>query len=81
MLVSVASLLPIILVGPISDAYGTMPVVLVAAGVIFLVGIVSLVARGHAALADDVPEAVEAGVAAPSEPSATATAGPSPEEP
>jgi MFS family permease len=65
MLVSVASLLPIILVGPISDAYGTMPVVLVAAGVIFLVGIVSFVARGHAALADDVPEVVEAGVAAP----------------
>jgi len=92
MLVSVASLLPIILVGPISDAYGTMPVVLVAAGVIFLVGIVSFVARGHAALADDVPEAVEAEVDAPSEPiearapetklpASAAAAGPSPEEP
>ncbi len=52
MLVSVASLLPIIIVGPISDAFGTMPVVLVAAGVIVLVGIVSLVARGRVAMAE-----------------------------
>jgi hypothetical protein len=61
--VSVASLLPIIIVGPISDAFGTMPVVLVAAGVIVLVGIVSLVARGRVAMAeDDADAAADAGV-------------------
>jgi MFS family permease len=53
MLVSVASLLPIIIVGPISDAFGTMPVVLVASGVIFLFGIVSLVGRGRVEMAEE----------------------------
>lgn len=92
MLVSVGSLLPIILVGPISDAVGTMPVVFAAASVIFVVGVLSLVARGRAVLADEPPEAVEADGFAPpalgTEPPATGTetaapvtAGPSPEEP
>jgi MFS family permease len=88
MLVSVASLLPIIIVGPISDAFGTMPVVLVAAGVIFLVGIVSLVARGRAAMGDELP--LEPGATDSAEPAGTVageggpadpTPGPSPEEP
>jgi MFS family permease len=67
MLVSVASLLPIIIVGPISDAFGTMPVVLVAAGVIVFVGIVSLVGRGRVAMTEDGADAaaeVEPGGAA-----------------
>ena len=45
MLVSVGSFLPIILVGPISDAVGTIPVLLAAASVIVAVGVASLVAR------------------------------------
>jgi MFS family permease len=45
MLVSVGSFLPIILVGYISDRVGTMPVLLGAAVLIFVVGIASLVAR------------------------------------
>jgi MFS family permease len=73
MLVSVASLLPIIIVGPISDAFGTMPVVLVAAGVIVLVGIVSLVARGRVEMAEedaaaDDAEAEPGGIADPAGP-------------
>jgi len=83
MLVSVGSLLPIILVGPISDAVGTMPVVLVAAGVIFLVGTLSLAARGHEALVGELAEPVASGeaVAVEVEPAAAAAPGPSPEEP
>ncbi len=45
MLVSIGSFLPIIVVGPISDAIGTMPVLLVAASGIFLVGLVSVRTR------------------------------------
>jgi MFS family permease len=75
MLVSVGSLLPIIIVGPIADAVGATPVLLVAAALILVVGIASLVGRRDAALPGELFEtaAVEgAGVAA---------AGPSPEEP
>jgi MFS family permease len=45
MLVSIGSFLPIIVVGYISDVIGTMPVVLVAATSIMLVGITSIVRR------------------------------------
>ena len=45
MLVSIGSFLPIIVVGYISDIIGTMPVVMVAATTVFLVGLVSIVAR------------------------------------
>ncbi len=45
MLVSVGSLLPIIVVGPISDAVGTMPVLLAAAAAIFFVGVASIATR------------------------------------
>ena len=82
MLVSVGSLLPIVLVGPISDAVGTMPVVLVAAGVIFLVGIVSLVARGRVAMAEEPVEPVDTeAVEGDAEPVDGTSPGPSPEEP
>lgn len=73
MLVSVGSLLPIIVVGPISDVVGTMPVVLAAATVTLVVGIASLVGRRDAAPPGAGPLVVEA--------EALATAGPSPEEP
>jgi MFS family permease len=68
MLVSVGSLLPIIVVGPISDVVGTMPVVLVSAAIILLVGIVSIVRRGQEGAPEAAPIDVEA-------------AGPSPDEP
>ncbi len=94
MLVSVGSFLPIILVGPISDAVGTMPVLLFAAAVIVVVGITSLLARQSppvGALSDE--RAVEPSVATPllgglaggtaSGPAAASAfvPGPSPEEP
>ena len=75
MLVSVASLLPIIVVGPISDVVGTMPVVLGAAIVITIVGIASVVGRKDAAEPGEPVELVEA------EGVGVVTAGPSPEEP
>lgn len=73
MLVSVGSLLPIIIVGPISDVVGTMPVVVVAAAVIFTVGVVSLAVRGRSEVIDLPALAVVA--------DARATTRPSPEEP
>jgi len=45
MLVSVGSFLPIIIVGPISDVVGPMPVVLAAAAMIVAVGVASVVLR------------------------------------
>jgi len=61
MLVSVGSFLPIIVVGPISDVVGTMPVVLFAASSIVIVGVASLVRRRDVALGTTTPEAVAAG--------------------
>jgi MFS family permease len=46
MLVSVASFLPIIAVGPISDLIGTTPVILVVAVAIALAGVASVIRRG-----------------------------------
>lgn len=46
MLVSVASLLPIVIVGPISDLAGTTTVILIVAVLVFLSGLVSVVRRG-----------------------------------
>jgi len=79
MLVSVGSLLPIIVVGPISDVVGTMPVVLAAAAVTLVVGLASLAGRRDAArggeplepVAVDLgtgAEAVTAGTTSPEEP-------------
>ena len=46
MLVSIASFLPIIIVGPFSDLVGTTVVILVVAGSILVAGIASVVMRG-----------------------------------
>jgi MFS family permease len=53
MLVSVASFLPIIVVGPISDLVGTTAVILVVAGGVFLSGVVSIVRRGPLAPSEE----------------------------
>jgi MFS family permease len=62
MLVSVASFLPIIIVGPISDLVGTTAVIFVSAIAVMIVGIVSVLTRGplapDASLAAD-PHAVD----------------------
>ena len=52
MLVSVASFMPIILVGPIADLVGTTNVILSVAGAVLVAGIVSVVARGPVAPED-----------------------------
>lgn len=79
MLVSVGSLLPIIVVGPISDVVGPMPVVLAAASVIFVAGVASFVARSDAAPAGESAAAFEP-VALGVEPAGTAAPGPSPKD-
>ncbi len=56
MLVSVASFLPIIIVGPIADVVGTTVVIFIMAVGVMIVGIVSVVARGPSA-ADAQPAA------------------------
>ena len=57
MLVSVASFLPIIIVGPISDLVGTTAVIFVLAIAVMLVGIVSVLTRGPVVAADASPAA------------------------
>ncbi len=52
MLVSVASFMPIILVGPIADLVGTTNVILSVAGAVLVAGIISVVARGPVAPED-----------------------------
>jgi MFS family permease len=59
-LVSVASFLPIIIVGPVSDTLGTAPVLLAAACLVGLSGVGSIVLRArHTAIAgpDDTASA------------------------
>jgi MFS family permease len=46
-LVSIASFLPIIIAGPVSDALGPAPVLLAAAGLVGLSGVSSIVMRGR----------------------------------
>jgi MFS family permease len=46
MLISVASILPIIVVGPIADLVGTTNVILTVAALVFVSGIFSMVSRG-----------------------------------
>jgi len=86
MLISVGSLLPIIVVGPIADIVGPMAVVIVMAVLIFLTGLVSILGRGRAAAAVPGGEALggapadgAAGERTPGEPGGVP--GPSPEEP
>jgi len=46
MLISVASILPIIIVGPIADLVGTTAVILTVAALVFISGMISIVTRG-----------------------------------
>jgi MFS family permease len=57
MLVSVASFLPIIIVGPISDLVGTTAVILVLASGVFLAGLASVLTRGPLLPTDARPAA------------------------
>ena len=57
MLVSVASFLPIIIVGPISDLVGTTAVIFVSAMAVMVVGIVSVLTRGPVLASDASPAA------------------------
>lgn len=57
MLVSVASFLPIILVGPISDLIGTTAVIFVSALTVLIIGIISVVTRGPLQPSDARPAA------------------------
>jgi MFS-type transporter involved in bile tolerance (Atg22 family) len=75
MLVSVGSFLPIIIVGPIADLVGTMPVVLVSAVIILAVGILSVARRRDHAPAGTATTQVTGAVAEP------AIDEPAPEEP
>lgn len=75
MLVSVGSFVPIIVVGPISDAIGTMPVVLVSALVVLGVGVASTTLRRGPL------DGFEAGVEAVVGPGRLPLPGPSPDEP
>ena len=68
-LVSIASFLPIIIVGPVSDVIGTAPVLLAAASLVGLSGVASIVLRRHPAAGP------AGGVGRPGIP------GPSPDEP
>jgi hypothetical protein len=57
MLVSVASFLPIIIVGPISDLVGTTTVILVVALSVLAAGLASLLTRGPLLASDSRPAA------------------------
>jgi hypothetical protein len=57
MLVSVASFLPIIIVGPISDLVGTTAVIFVMAVGVAVIGVVSVVTRGPLRETDAHPAA------------------------
>lgn len=57
MLVSVASFLPIIIVGPISDLIGTTAVIFVAAIIVVAIGVASVVRRGPLQASDARPAA------------------------
>jgi MFS family permease len=62
-LVSIASFLPIVLVGPLADLIGTAAVMLLAAGVVGIAGIVSLVRVRPTDRASSVPKRLIAPVA------------------
>ena len=57
MLVSVASFVPIIIVGPISDTFGTTAVIITVAFAIFVVGVVSVLKRGPLSATEVSPAA------------------------
>jgi MFS family permease len=57
MLISVASILPIIVVGPISDLIGTTPVILLVAAFVLISGLFSILTRGPLR-ADEGPDLI-----------------------
>jgi MFS family permease len=65
MLVSVASFLPIIIVGPIADAVGTPVVILAVAALVLVSGLASMLTRGPLGPADAASRAVTDGHLAP----------------
>ena len=83
-LVSIASFLPIIIVGPVSDAFGPAPVLLAAAGLVGLSGIGSIVLRGRPprtprVAPDDDAQVLDDAMLVPDDDSQVP--GPSPDEP
>lgn len=73
MLVSVASLLPIVVVGPIADIVGTSPVFFASAVLVGVWGIVSVVSRGALRPAELVARAGTSSSGAPVDPMTAAT--------
>ena len=71
MLVSVASFLPIILVGPVSDVLGTTRVLLVVAMSVLIAGVASIVKRGPLLVAESAARA-DGAVAHPVDPASVA---------
>jgi MFS family permease len=61
MLISVASILPIIVVGPISDLIGTTPVILLVAVFVLVSGVYSILTRGPLR-PDEGPDVIPEGV-------------------
>ena len=84
MLISVASFLPIIIVGPISDFVGTTIVIFVMAIGVSIVGVISVLTRGPLQASDARPAAdphgdpIAAVLSPEPEPSAVPLAGPVP---
>jgi hypothetical protein len=68
MLISVASILPIIVVGPIADipGVGTTVVILVVAGLVFASGIFSMIKRGPIG-PDEMPDVIPGEIASGSQ--------------
>jgi hypothetical protein len=68
MLISVASILPIIVVGPIADipGVGTTVVILVVAGFVFASGIYSMIKRGPIR-PDEMPDVIPSEIASGSQ--------------
>jgi MFS family permease len=79
-LVSIASFLPIILVGPLADLIGTAMVMLFAAGVVGIAGIVSLVRARPTDRVSSVPKRLIAPVAPLAMTKLLASLEPEPEE-
>jgi hypothetical protein len=77
MLVSVASFLPIILVGPISDFFGTSPVIFVVGLLVTLSGMASIILRGPMRAPERAKPLAAKSVPGPIDPVATGLQGPS----
>lgn len=80
MLISVASILPIIIVGPIADVVGTTVVILVVAGAVVASGIISMIVRGPIG-PDEMPDVIPGEIASGSQFDPTGTNRPHPSYP